>query len=70
MGNNVFYMPEIDQRNVLTLRIAMARLKAQTDFNNGESLGYPEVNNLYGKYSRPARAYVNMTIELREKHEH
>lgn len=69
MGN-VYHMPEEDKRNVIELRISMAKLKAQTDFNDGKSLDYKAVNELYGKYSKPARAYINKTLELREKNGH
>lgn len=63
--SNVYRMPEEDKRNVINLRIEMAKLKAQTDFNAGVVLGYPEVNRLYGKYSKPARAYIKMSNKLR-----
>ena len=61
---NVYHMPEEDKRKVIELRIEMAKLKAQTDFNAGRSLGYPEINALYGKYSKPARAYMKMSNKL------
>lgn len=63
--NNIYRMPEADTRIIINARIEMAKLKAQTDFNAGKSLDYSGVNKLYGKYSKPARAYINMTLKLR-----
>lgn len=62
--SNVYHMPEEDKRNVIKFRIEMAKLKAQTDFKAGIQRGYPEINALYGKYSKPARAYMKMSNKL------
>jgi len=68
---SVHQMPLPDSRDekIVQLSVAIAQLKATNDFFNDKSLGYMELNNLYGKYSRPARAYIKTTIELRSKHE-